>query len=63
MFHSTRDSRELGWTKDGGPSVKHELDVVPVVVAHESHSGCPSKLLVFAGHLHRFSTDSDFWSP
>ena len=41
----------------------HELDVVPVVVAHESHSGCPSKLLVFAGHLHRFSTDSDFWSP
>ena len=38
----------------------HELDVVPVVVAHESHSKCPSKLLVFAGHLHRFSIDSGF---
>ena len=41
----------------------HELDVVPVVVAHESHSGCTSKLLVFAGHLHRESIDSGFCCP
>ena len=60
IFHSTRDSRELGWDQDGEPSVMHELDVVPVVVTHESHSGRPSKLLVFAGHLHRFSIDIGF---
>ena len=57
--YDARRSRD-GVDQDGEPSVMHELDVVPVVVAHESHSKCPSKLLVFAGHLHRFSIDSGF---